>query len=46
MSANSISQVSSAELLPAELDARRLVLTPLLVRILALVAVMLLAHIP
>lgn len=46
MSARSTTEVSPAALVPEGLDARRLVMTPLLVRILALVAVMLLAHIP
>ncbi len=46
MSDNSSSEVSSPVLLSEELNPRRLVLTPLLIRILALVAVMLLANIP
>ena len=46
MLANATSESTAGLLIPEALNPSRLVLTPLLVRILALVAVMILAQIP
>jgi len=46
MSASAFSEATPVSLLPRGLNPRGLVLTPLLVRILALVAVMILANLP